>query len=102
VTHTFDYSQHSRQALDVSGEWLDETHPGDGDVMFDTTTDGSAIRNTTPESLALWEQHIPEFVASLNDSSPLAGPARRRCVVDARPTRRTAGLPKRTDPEPET
>jgi hypothetical protein len=68
VAHEFNYSEYSIQAFEVFLEWLDETHPGDGDVMFDTATDGSAVRNTSPEALTLFEQRVPEFVASLNDS----------------------------------
>ena len=48
--------------------WLDETHPGDSDVIFDTALDGSMSRNPSPEALALLEQRIPEFVASQDDA----------------------------------
>jgi hypothetical protein len=66
VTHHFDYSQYSVQAFEVFTRWLVDAHPGDIDVMLDTADDGSAMRSTTPESLALWAQRIPEFVASLS------------------------------------
>jgi hypothetical protein len=68
VTHTFDYSQYSGQAFEVLLDWLVQTHPGDFDVMFATAADGSNVRSMTPEALTLFEQRIPEFVASVNGS----------------------------------
>jgi hypothetical protein len=68
VRHTFDTSRYSVEAFEVFVGWLDETHPGDGDVIFDTALDGSMSRNTSPEALALLEQRIPEFVASQDDA----------------------------------
>ena len=64
VTHTFDYSQYSGQAFEVFLRWLDETHPGDHAVIFGTAE--TAVRSASPETLALLEQRIPEFVSAMN------------------------------------
>lgn len=43
--------------------FVDERHPGDSDVMWTSPGDGGYVRpSSTPESLALWEAHVEEFV----------------------------------------
>jgi hypothetical protein len=68
VTHNFDRSRYSAQVLEPFKAWLDDTHPGDSAVMFDSAVDEFADRSLTPEALALWEQRLPEFVESRSDS----------------------------------
>ena len=65
VTHIFDFSEFDPQVFGVFQEWLTATHPGDVDVMFDSSSGNFSL---TPEAIALFEQHTTEFVASLNDS----------------------------------
>jgi hypothetical protein len=48
--------------------WLDETHPGDSAVMFDSASDRSTDPSLTPEVLTLWEQRVPEFIESRPES----------------------------------
>lgn len=51
-----------RTYAEVAGEvslWMEQNFPEDAEIMFG---DSSFL---TPESLALWEDHIPEFVASM-------------------------------------
>ena len=68
LTHNFDYSQYSAQVFEVFQEWLDNSHPGDADVIFATAPSGGAVRRITPEVIALTEQRTAEFVASLDDA----------------------------------
>jgi hypothetical protein len=42
---------------------VDEEHPGDSDVMFETTASGNSMRSTTPDSIALWQQNVTQFAA---------------------------------------
>ena len=65
ITHVFDFSQFSPQVYEVFLDWLTATHPNDDDVMINPTTGNF---NVTPESIALFEHHTIEFVASLNDT----------------------------------
>jgi hypothetical protein len=68
VTHEFDTSQYSAEVLEPFKTWLDETHPGDNAVMFDSASDGSTDPSLTPEALTLWEQRVPEFIESRPES----------------------------------
>jgi hypothetical protein len=68
VSHEWDFTQYDQEAFGVFVDWLDETHPGDRDVMFDVDADGNDVRRMTPEALALFEQRIPEFVRSVQGS----------------------------------
>jgi hypothetical protein len=91
VRHFVDYSLYEPQVVDVFWDWLDETHPGDSGVIFLTTGDGMAHRNTTPEALDLARQRIPEFVSSVSSdpSNPAADPvdgSGTECVLP-RPSR---------------
>jgi len=63
VDNAFDDSQPSSQSLAVFSTWLNDQHPGDEAKLFDTTPDGSSMRSTTPEAIALWQERIPEFEA---------------------------------------
>ena len=65
ITHVFNFSQFSPQVYEVFLDWLTATHPNDEDVMFNSS---SGNFNVTPESIALFEHHTIEFVASLNDT----------------------------------
>jgi hypothetical protein len=67
VTDDFEYSQYSYQVFQIFLGWLEDTHPGDGDVMF-VTVDGDLVGRLTPEALALWEQRLPEFISSQSGS----------------------------------
>jgi len=69
VTHDFDFSQYSAQVFDVFGAWLDDAHPGAFDVIFSADRNGTNMRRTTPEAIALVEQYTTEFVASVSDSN---------------------------------
>ena len=63
VVNTF---RHDRYAVEVLGpltDWLNTAHPGDTDVMFTTNERGEANRSLAPESLALWAERLPEYVA---------------------------------------
>jgi len=44
-------------------EWLNTDHPGDRRVMFFVNDLGDVNRSLSPESLALWAKHLPEYVA---------------------------------------
>ena len=68
VTHDFDFSQYSDETFAVFTGWLADANPGDIDIMFVPTGDGGLVRSTTPESLALWTQRVPEFVASSSNA----------------------------------
>jgi hypothetical protein len=68
VRHESDFSQYDVEAFGPFVEWLDDTHPGDHDLMFDVDADGQAVRRITSDALALFEERIPEFVESLTDS----------------------------------
>jgi hypothetical protein len=63
VANTFDHSLYSTEVLVPYVEWLDVNHPGDSDVMFITNEQGDTNRSLSPESLALWAEHLPEYVA---------------------------------------
>ena len=65
VTHFFDFSEFDPQVYAVFQEWLTATHPNDVDVMYDPSSGNFSL---TPESIALFEHHTTEFVASLNDA----------------------------------
>ena len=58
VTHDRDLSRFDPEAFSVWDVWLENTHPDDFDVMYD---EGGP--NLTPETLALFEQRVPEFEA---------------------------------------
>jgi hypothetical protein len=58
VAHNRELSRFDPEAYSVWTAWLDDAHPDDYDVMYDTTGP-----NLTPEALALFEQRVPEFEA---------------------------------------
>ena len=63
LTNNFDSSQYAPEVLDgVFLPWLEQHHPVDVATMFNTVNAGLS-RSVTPESLALWQQRIPEFEA---------------------------------------
>ena len=62
LTHTFDVSEFQPQVWHIFFLWLRDTHPEDLDVMY---TPGFDVPRTTPEAIALWEQHHNEFVVSV-------------------------------------
>jgi hypothetical protein len=63
VTNRFDSSVYSGQTLEPFLMWVDEAHPGDGDVMFGTTATGDLVGSTTPESIDLWQRNVTQFAA---------------------------------------
>jgi hypothetical protein len=48
------------------GRWVSENHPDDTDLMYDPAAGNNVFPPfITAESVALWEQYIPEYIASL-------------------------------------
>jgi hypothetical protein len=67
VSHVFDFTQYSSEVFEPFIGWLDETHPGESEVLFEFG-DAGPVGRLTPDALALWEQRIPEWAASLGGS----------------------------------
>jgi hypothetical protein len=63
VANTFDHSLYGTEVLVPFTEWLNTDHPGDRRVMFFVNDLGDVNRSLSPESLALWAKHLPEYVA---------------------------------------
>jgi hypothetical protein len=63
VTNTFDHSLYGDEVLVPYTEWLNAQHPGDVNVMFFTNESGEVNRSLSAQSLALWAEHVPEYVA---------------------------------------
>ena len=63
VANTFDHSLYGTEVLVPFTEWLNRHHPGDRRVMFFINDLGDVNRSLSPESLALWAEHLPEYVA---------------------------------------
>ncbi len=50
--------------------WLGTAHPDDADLMWGSTESfGIPIPVWTDESMELWSERVPEFIASLADDS---------------------------------
>jgi hypothetical protein len=64
VANTFDHTRYGDEVLVPFTEWLNANHPGDADVMFFTNELGDVNRSLSPESLALWAERLPEYVAT--------------------------------------
>ena len=63
AANTFDHHRYGPEVLVPFSEWLDANHPGDSDVMFFINELGDVNRSLSPESLALWAERLPEYVA---------------------------------------
>jgi hypothetical protein len=63
VTNMFDHSIYGSEVLVPFTEWLNTNHPGDRHVMFFINDLGEVNRSLSPESLALWAERLPEYVA---------------------------------------
>ena len=63
VANTFDHSLYGTEVLVPFTEWLNTNHPGDRHVMFFINDLGDVNRSLSPESLALWAERLPEYVA---------------------------------------
>ena len=65
VTHNFNANQLLADGV-VFGAWVDENYPGDLQRMMDpNNSGGNAPALLTPESIALWESHTAEYIATL-------------------------------------
>jgi hypothetical protein len=60
----WDGTDYKLQAGNVFRQWLSNNHPDDMRAMIDFDSALSSML-TTPESIALWEKHTQEFIASL-------------------------------------
>ena len=63
AANTFDHHLYGPEVLVPFSEWLDANHPGDSDVMFFINELGDVNRSLSPDSLALWAERLPEYVA---------------------------------------
>jgi len=63
VVNTFEHGLYGPEVLEPFSEWLAANHPGDMDVMFFINESGDVNRSLSPESLALWAERVPEYVA---------------------------------------
>jgi hypothetical protein len=61
VNNMFLDDGYNDEAMEVFAEWMIDNHPADWSVMQDTPY-------IEPDTLALWSEHVPEFLASLEDS----------------------------------
>ena len=61
VNNMFLDDGYNDEAMEVLDEWMIDNHPADWSVMQDTPY-------IEPDTLALWSEHVPEFLASLEDS----------------------------------
>lgn len=63
VANTFDHRRYGEEVLVPFTAWLDASHPGDSEVMFFINESDEVNRSLRPESLALWAERLPEYVA---------------------------------------
>jgi hypothetical protein len=63
TANMFEHDLYGPEVLEPFSEWLNATHPGDVDVMFFINELGDVNRSLSPESLALWAERLPEYVA---------------------------------------
>jgi hypothetical protein len=62
ATENPDLSLFTPQMWSPFADWMDANHPADADVMYtDATRSGPRL---SEESIQLWKQHIPEYVAA--------------------------------------
>ncbi|HEY7469830.1 MAG TPA: hypothetical protein VIC07_09935 [Acidimicrobiia bacterium] len=50
------------EATEAFQDWIREHHPEAEDTMYDLARSGPAL---SPESIGLWEEYVPEFVAEM-------------------------------------
>ncbi|HYJ24498.1 MAG TPA: nuclear transport factor 2 family protein [Acidimicrobiia bacterium] len=61
VNNMFTDDGYNDEAMALFEEWMIDNHPADWSVMEDTAY-------IEPDTLALWSEHVPEFLARLEDS----------------------------------